>query len=192
MTSPCTARAACFAALLAFTAPFAFAQSPTPAKKPDANALGIVQKDRPKGAKTEITAQTGSTYDDKVGIATFEGKVVVKDPQFNLFTDKLTVYLRKDRKGIERAEADGNVVIVQDNVNEKGDVQKSVGRAGRAVFVPETGDITMTIMPSLQQGINNHIATDEKTVMILNRAGKLNTIGGSRTVLTDAAEGGRP
>ena len=64
--------------------------SPTPAKKKaDPNGLGLMQKDRPKGAKTEITSQEQATFDNATSIATFEGKVIVKDPQFNLFCDKL-------------------------------------------------------------------------------------------------------
>ncbi len=161
--------------------------SSTPAaKKSDPSGLGVMQKDRPKNAKTEITSQKEATFDNATSIATFEGKVVVKDPQFNLFCDKLIVYLRKDRKGIDHAEAEGRVVIVQDNTNDKGDAVKSIGRAGKAVFEPATGDVTLTIWPQLQQGINNQIATSAETVMILNRAGRLKTIGGSKVTLVDA------
>lgn len=162
-----------------------FAQS-NGSKKSDPAGLGFSTKERPKNAKTEITSQTEATFDNTSSIATFVGKVVVKDPQFTLFCDKLTVYLRADRKGIERAEAEGNVIISQDNKNDKGDDVKSIGRAGKAVFVPATGDVTLTIWPQLQQGINNQVATDERTVMILNRAGRLKTIGGSRVTLVDA------
>jgi lipopolysaccharide transport protein LptA len=163
--------------------------TPTPArKKADPNGLGLMQKDRPKGAKTEITSQDQATFDNATSIATFEGKVIVKDPQFNLYCDKLTVYLRKDRKGIDHAEADGKVVIVQDNTNDKGEAVKSIGRAGHAVFEPATGDVTLTIWPQLQQGINNQISTDEKTVMVLNRAGRLKTTGPSRVTLVDATQ----
>lgn len=189
--------ATALAATLLFPAPLGAQQtpnfsldsspSPTPAKKKaDPNGLGLMQKDRPKGAKTEITSQTEATFDNATSIATFDGKVIVKDPQFNLFCDKLTVYLRKDRKGIDHAEADGHVVIVQDNTNDKGEPVKSIGRAGHAIFEPATGDVTLTIWPQLQQGINNQIATDEKTVMVLNRAGRLKTTGPSRVTLVDA------
>ncbi len=174
------------------------AHAQTPAadtKKSDPNGLGVFSNDRPKNAKTEITAKGEATFDNATGIATFTTSVFVKDPQFNLYCDKLTVYLNKDRKGIERAEAEGKVVIVQENTNEKNEIVKSIGRAGKAVFVPSTGDATLTAIPGLppegnwaqlQQGINNQVATDEKTVMILNRAGRLRTIGPSRVMLVDA------
>ncbi len=154
-------------------------------KKSDPAGLGILQKDRPKGAKTEITAQQEATFDNNESVATFIGKVVVKDPQFNLFCDKLTVYLNKDRKGIETAVAEGSVVIVQENTNDKGEPIKSVGRAGKAVFEPATGDVTLSISPSIQQGINNHVAANEKTVMVLNREGRMRTEGPSRTILVE-------
>jgi hypothetical protein len=81
-------------------------------------------------------------------------------------------------------------VIVQDNTNEKGAAVKSIGRGGKAVFVPATGEATLTISPQLQQGINNHIATEPTTVMILNRDGRLKTEGPSRTVIVDADKAG--
>ncbi|HEY8900503.1 MAG TPA: LptA/OstA family protein [Chthoniobacterales bacterium] len=170
---------------------FSLDSSPSPtatssAKKADNNPLGISSKDRPKGAKTEITSKDGATFDNATSIATFEGKVVVKDPQFNLFCDKLTVYLRKDRKGIDHAIAEGKVVIVQDNTNDKGEAVKSIGRADKAVFEPATGDVTLSVWPQLQQGINNQVATSAETVMILNRAGRLKTIGGSKATFVDA------
>ncbi len=159
--------------------------------KADPTGMGLLQKDRPKNARTEITCKDESTFDNPTGIATFLKSVVVKDPQFNLFCDKLTVYLNKQRKGIDNAVAEGNVVIVQDNTNEKGDPVKSIGRSGKCVFVPASGEATLTISPSLQQGINNHIATEPATVMILNRDGRLKTVGPSRTVIVDADKAGQ-
>jgi lipopolysaccharide export system protein LptA len=164
-------------------------------KKADPLGLGGMQKNRPKNAKTEITSKQEATFDNATGIATFITSVFVKDVQFNLYCDKLTVYLNKERKGIDHAEAEGHVVIVQENTNDKGESSKSIGRAGHAVFTPATGEATLTSAkglpqegnwPSLQQGINNHISTEESTIMILNRDGRLKTEGGSRTVIIDA------
>ncbi len=157
-------------------------------KKKDPSGLGLLQKDRPKGAKTEITAEDEATFDNEANLATFKGRVVVKDPQFTLFCDVLKVFLNAERKGMDRAEADGNVVIIQENVDDEGDVVKSIGRAGKALFQPSTGDITLTISPQIQQGINNHVAATPETVMILNRQGKLTTVGKSRTTIVDATD----
>jgi lipopolysaccharide transport protein LptA len=157
-----------------------------PDKKGGPAGMGMLQKDRPKNAKTEITCKDEATFDNESGIATFVTGVFVKDPQFNLYCDKLTVYLNKDRKGIDRAEASGKVVIVQENKNDKGGVDKSIGRGERAVFTPATGKAVLTGMPQLQQGINNHIATSPETVMTLMRDGQLQTEGPSRTSIVEA------
>lgn len=79
--------------------------------------------DRPKDSKTEITATKQATFDNAASVAEFEGKVVVRDPQFTLFCDHLKVSLAEDRKGIKTAEALGNVTIVQENTDAEG--QKS-------------------------------------------------------------------
>jgi lipopolysaccharide export system protein LptA len=176
--------------ILCTSALTAVGQSREPSPSPAADKaskgdpiLGFSQKDRPKNAKTEITCKDEATFDNTAGVAVFITGVFVKDPQFNLYCDKLTVYMNKERKGIDHAEAEGHVVIVQDNVNEKGESQKSIGRSGRAVFRPDTGEATLTIWPQLQQGVNNHISTDEKTIMTLYRNGRLKTEGPNRTAI---------
>lgn len=161
-----------------------------PARRSNNTGPANLRKDRPKNAKTEITSKKEATFDNNTSIAIFEGSVVVKDPQFNLFCDKLTVNLNKDRKGIETAVAEGNVTIVQENTNDKGDPVKSIGRAGHATFTPATGDIELRDNPSIQQGINNHISTEPGTIMFLNQEGRLKTQGGSRTIIIDATEAG--
>jgi hypothetical protein len=74
-----------------FTTLPAFAQPATAAgttkSKVDPTGMGLLQKDRPKNAKTEITCKDESTFDNTTGVATFVKSVVVKDPQFNLFCD---------------------------------------------------------------------------------------------------------
>jgi hypothetical protein len=51
--------------------------------------------------------------------------------------------------------------------------------------VPDKNEATLTDWPQLQQGINNHISTEKTTVMVLNRDGRLNTTGGSKTVIVE-------
>lgn len=157
--------------------------NPTEEKNPF--GMGLLAKDRPKDAKTEITAKTQATFDNTTSIAEFEGNVVVKDPQFTLFCDKLKVILGKNRKGMERVEAYGKVVIVQDNTDSSGKVIKSIGRGGKAVYEPSTGDIILTIWPSVQHDINRQEATADFTVMTLNRSGKSRTEGPSKTSIVD-------
>jgi lipopolysaccharide transport protein LptA len=156
----------------------------SPQKKDPFGVKGVT-KDRPKDAKTEITSKKHATFDNATSVAEFEGSVVVKDPQFTLFCDQLRVTLSKDRKGLQLVEAFGNVIIVQDNTDESGKKVKATGRSGKAVYEPTSGDITLTVWPSVQHDINMQVATEEGTVMILNRAGKMTTKGGSRTVIVD-------
>ena len=147
--------------------------------------LGFValSKDRPKGSTTEITAQKEATFSEKENQAIFIGDVKVKDPAFLLSADRLTVYLNKGRSGIDRAVAEGNVVIVQQtsNPSEKG----AIGRSREAVYIPATGMVTLSGWPEVQQGINRHIATTPTTRMIMHRDGRATTEGASRTMITD-------
>lgn len=182
--STCLLAFAAFAATAMHTAaqPAPSTSEPSPSRK-DPLGFGDLTRDRPKGSLTEITAQKEATFDEKDNRAIFFGDVRVKDPAFLLSSDKLTVYLTKDRSGIERAVAEGNVVIVQQtkNTSEKA----AVGRARTAEYVPATGRAVLSGLPEIQQGINRHIATSPETRMILNRSGRSTTEGPSKTVITD-------
>ena len=115
-------------------APLAAQQMRTGEAEPsrqDPLGFGGLSKDRPKGSKTEISAEREATFNEKENRATFVGGVRVKDPAFLLSADRLTVFLNRNRSGIDRAVAEGNVVIVQQTeAGEKG----AVGRARRAEF----------------------------------------------------------
>jgi lipopolysaccharide transport protein LptA len=161
--------------------------------KPDSTSSGAfagLGKDRPADAKTEITANKEATFDNAANVAEFTGNVLVRDPQFTLTCDRLKVTLSKARMGMEMAEAFGSVVIIQENTEKNGQTTKAIGKAGTAVYVPATGDVTLKGWPSVQQGMNNQVATEEGTVMILNRSGKSQTKGPSKTQITDVNEAG--
>lgn len=152
----------------------------------DPLGLGPLADSRPMGAKTEITAQKEATFDEKKNTAVFVGNVRVNDPSFLMAAERLTVTLSADRSGIERAVAEGNVVIVQRMP--KGEERKgAVGRAQRVEYVPASGKATLSGSPEIQQGINRHIATSPGTRMVLHRDGQASTLGPSRTVITDSA-----
>ena len=154
----------------------------------DPLGLGPLADNRPVGAKTEITAQKEATFDEKNSVAVFFGNVRVTDPGFLLAADKLTVTLAADRSGMERVIAEGNVVVVQRSAEDKdGENKGAVGRAQRAEYIPSTGRATLSGSPEIQQGINRHIATSPGTRMILHRDGRANTVGPSRTVITDSS-----
>jgi lipopolysaccharide transport protein LptA len=144
--------------------------------------------ERPKGAKTEITASEEASFDNEKNVAEFKGGVVVKDTQFTLSCDTLTVKLAKDRGGIEVAEARGKIVVVQATDPAKPNQEKAIGRAGHMTYKPDTGDIILREWPSIQQGINNQVATEVGTVMYLKSSGESRTVGGSKTVISDTAK----
>ena len=144
--------------------------------------------DRPAGAKTEITATKESTFDSEKNIAEFTGRVVVRDTQFTLTCDRLKVSLSTDRKGIAVAEAQGNVIIVQEKSDAKNSAQQAIGRAGEVTYKPDSGEVVLRDWPSIQQGINNQVATEQSTIMILRSSGQSRTIGGSKTLITDTAK----
>jgi len=96
-----------------------------------------------------------------------------------------------DPKGgaLERAVAEanpGNVVIVtQDKVESDGSITKNIGKGRKVTYDSATGDIVLTGNPNVQQGINLFVATDESTVMTLNRNGRVKFAGPTKTILKD-------
>jgi len=168
--------------------------SPSAAASPSASSdggssssalgLGPLAKGRPKDAKTEITSEKEATFDNAAGIATFTGNVIVKDPQMTLNCDTLVVTLDKAHKGMQRADATGNVYMTHEGLDGTKHVH-STGKAEHAIYDPATGDLLLLGWPQIQQGINDHISTEEGTRMTLNRNSHLTTQGASKTVIID-------
>jgi lipopolysaccharide transport protein LptA len=164
------------------------AQPAGPLQEPAQGSVPITMAgsiDRPRNSRTVIESDDGASFENTSNSAEFTGHVVVKDSQFDLTCDKLHVILRADRKGLEKVVASGNVVIVQERKNDRGDLVKSIGKCGKATYDAATGDVTMENWPQIQQGINNQVATQQNTVMILNAKGRSRTIGGQRTMIVD-------
>jgi lipopolysaccharide transport protein LptA len=131
---------------------------------------------------TEIYADEAS-FDSTKNMGVFTGHVKVIDPRFNLQSDKLTVYLRRgEDQGLEKAIADGNVGVVRERTDPNGGPPtRAVGRSEHAVYTSADGNVELTGMPKVQQGLNMHVATSAETVMVINQDGHLNTHGPSRT-----------
>ena len=140
------------------------------------------------GRVTEITAEKEAQFDADARVAVFTGSVEVKDPQFRLRCDRMTVYLDKAGGGLQRAEAEGNVVIVNERpgTDNAGKPVTSRGKSQRATYDPKSGEVTLSGWPQIEQGINLHLAADANTRMILNTNGRMRTVGRSRTVIKDA------
>ncbi|XHR27720.1 MAG: LptA/OstA family protein [Chthoniobacteraceae bacterium] len=86
--------------------------------------------------------------------------------------------------GLERAVAEGHVVITQERTDEKtGEVTTYVGRAAKAEYDAAKGEMTLSGWPQIQQGMNNQVATEEGTIMIMDKDGHLHTKGPSMTLI---------
>jgi lipopolysaccharide transport protein LptA len=147
--------------------------------------LNFANKSRPQNARSIIDCEDGAWFDDASNTIEFSGKVVVTDPQFTLTCDQLNVVMNDNRQGLKKATAKGNVVIHQENVNDHGEVIKSIGKGGEAIYEPGTGDVTLKYWPQIQQGVSYQVATEEATIMILNNKGTSRTIGQSRSMIVD-------
>jgi lipopolysaccharide export system protein LptA len=90
--------------------------------------------------------------------------------------------------GLERAIAemttpDGRVEITQDKVESDGKITHSIGHGTKADYNATTGDIVLTGRPDVKKGTDWVIATDDATVITLNRDGHMSTKGPSKTVI---------
>ena len=81
--------------------------------------------------------------DNKGKTAIFTGKVVAKQGDVTIYSDRLTINYGDKKNDIEKIEADGNVRIVQEN---------RIGTASHAVYESTQGRITLTGNPKVMQG----------------------------------------
>lgn len=166
---------------------------------------GTTKSGAPEDGVTEITAKDRLIFDQKGNQAVFVGDVVVLDSRFSLNCDKLTAVMKRSVKdvakdvvkeeggdkampakgggGIEKAIAEGHVVIAQEKRNDKGELERSVGRGQKVIYDADTGDITLSGWPQVEQKMNTIVALEEGTVIVLNRKGTMDVQGHSKTVL---------
>jgi lipopolysaccharide export system protein LptA len=171
---------------------------------------GAAEAEPKAKGSTEITAME-ATFDNRKHEAVFTRNVTVNDPEFSVTCDRLIAMLKhsgspsdakpterspaaapktgaKNKGGLERAIAEGNVVIKQSKVEADGTTSQSFGRAQKADYNAVTGDIVLSGMPTVQQGINQCIATAPETVMTLNRDRNMKVVGPHRTIISDKAD----
>src|SRR5881275_988228 len=131
---------------------------------------------------TEIYADE-AFFDSTKNMGIFSGRVKVIDPRFNLQSDKLTVFITKGQnQGLEKAIAEGNVGLVRDRPDPNGGAPtRAVGRADKATYTANSGDVELLGTPRVQEGQNLHVATSPDTVMIISQNSQLRTHGPSRT-----------
>ena len=168
---------------------------------------------RPKGP-TEITAHD-ALFDSRDYLATFNNEVRVTDPEFGLSCDRLTVNMKKPapqgtakpaeknaaksgakgdaNSGIERAVAEGNVIITQDKKEAGREPEQYEGRGRRAVFDNKNGTLTLTGRPRMAQSVKGVvlkeiITLEDGAVITLHRSGKIEVKGLFKSTLHDAAD----
>lgn len=167
--------------------------SPTPTPQPPAkkepakSPFGGNNPNPNEPITTEIYADE-AFFDSQNSIGIFTGRVIVKDPRFNVQADKLTVYLTKgaatssEGRGLEKAVAEGNVGVVREQPAEEGKPPtRSVGRADMAIYTISDGNVELRGSPRVQNGPNTHVATSPDTTMVITQNGQLTTKGPSRT-----------
>jgi lipopolysaccharide export system protein LptA len=182
----------------------------TPAPAPDDKT--------PKKAKgpTEITAREGS-FSNRDYKAIFTGEVEVKDPEFHLTCDRLTAFLKKpkvkspggdepkpigapdgavaakkkDDSGLDRADAEGNVIIVQEKPDANGKLQRYTAKAKRAVFDESKGVMKLYGWPQVGQTIGGDatkqiISVEESCIITITREGDISWENGrAKTLLKE-------
>jgi lipopolysaccharide transport protein LptA len=138
------------------------------------------QSDQP--TTTEIYADE-AFFDSAKNMGIFSGRVKVVDPRFNLQSDKLTVFITKGQnQSLEKAIAEGNVGLVRDRPDPNGgSPTRAVGRADKATYTANTGDVELVGTPRVQEGPNLHVATSPDTIMVVSQNSQLRTHGPSRT-----------
>jgi lipopolysaccharide export system protein LptA len=100
-----------------------------------------IQKDR---SNLPITVKSNEmTANNKGKTAIFSGKVVAKQGDITIFSDKLFVSYADKNGGVKKVEALGNVRIVQQN---------RTGFADQAVYDSLNGRIVLTGTPRVVQG----------------------------------------
>lgn len=92
----------------------------------------------------------------------------------------------KPTGGLEQAICEGSVVVVQDKVDPDGTVTRNIGHARKAIYFADSGDIYLFGSPDVEQGINTCVATEDQTVMILNRDGHMTVNGLHRSIVKDS------
>jgi lipopolysaccharide export system protein LptA len=103
-----------------------------------------VHKDR---SDLPITVKSNEmTTDNKAKTAIFSGKVVAKQGDVTIFSDKLVVSYSDKKGDVEKVEAFGSVRIVQQN---------RTGFADQAVYESSNGRIVLSGSPRIEQGSNS-------------------------------------
>ncbi len=95
--------------------------------------------------------------DNKDRTAIFTGRVVARQDDITIYSEKLIVYYGEDEGQVDKVEAIGSVRIIQDN---------RIGTGGRAIYENSTGKITLSDSPKVTQ--DNDSVTGKTIVYYLD------------------------
>ena len=126
-----------------------------------------------KTAPTEITSKQ-LRMDTEKKIAYFDGDVQVIDPQFMLRATRLIVHMNPNGSGMARAEAFGEVVVVQESESRKAYCEK-------AVYTPSDGNMVLTGNPRLE---DKQGTVAGETIIINRNDNTISVQGGTKTRIT--------
>lgn len=133
--------------------------------------------------KTEPKTQPRNTTKEELAAAKTETAASSSSPSLT----------PKSSGGLEKAIAEGDVVIVQERVNEQGEVEKSVGRAQRAVYESTTDTISLYGWPRVDQEHkrNSIVSTAADTVMTMSKKGDVDIQGPMKAVFWNSSSASR-
>jgi lipopolysaccharide export system protein LptA len=115
------------------------------------------------GAQPIVIKSNELQADMKSRTATFLGRVVAKQGDITIHSDKLIVRYAESGGEVEKVEAFGNVRIVQEN---------RIGTGQQAIYYRNEGKITLTGSPKVVQGKDTitgreitYFVADEKSIV---------------------------
>jgi lipopolysaccharide export system protein LptA len=89
---------------------------------------------------------------------------------------------------LDRAVAEGACQIIQDKVDDNGNITHSIGHGKIITYDAATGIVKLYGKPDVQQGDNLCVATDDSTYMVMDRAGHMEAFGPHRTLIKETAK----
>lgn len=138
-----------------------------------AQAGSTIRRDR---SSQPITIKSNElSADNKGKTALFSGKVVAKQGDVTIYSDKLTVNYADKKNDVEKIEADGNVRIIQEN---------KIATAVHAVYDSKLGRITLTGNPRVTEGATNTITGSIITYYLDEERSEVRSDGKDRVVTT--------
>jgi lipopolysaccharide export system protein LptA len=125
---------------------------------PAADSVGKGREDQPIQIKSnELVSDTAART------ATFIGKVVARQGDITIYSDRLVISYSEKGKEVDKVEAFGNVRIVQEN---------RLGLAAHALYENKTGKITLDGNPKVYQGddvvsgkVITYLVNEQKSVV---------------------------